>query len=118
MASIVSNVSLEADDMDGDESSDDKLSSLQKFFSPTKHPPGNPPRSHSLNQSIQTDRSSATTPLGLMSTPRKRLFKNVPEWSLFQYPLAQASTPKYEAEANNENGQSRLMILEFSLAAS
>jgi hypothetical protein len=43
---------------------------------------------------------------------------NYPEWSLFQYPPAQASIPERQAEANNENSQRRLMILDFTLAAS
>lgn len=34
MVSIVSNVSLEIDDVDGDESGDDELPSLQKVLSP------------------------------------------------------------------------------------
>jgi hypothetical protein len=106
----VSNVSLEADGVNGDESSDDELPSLQKLLSPIMSLSGNPPRSHSLNQSVQTTRSSATTPSGLTSTPRGRLF-NYPEWSFFQYPPTQALT-----EANDGNSQSRLMILDSAVA--
>jgi hypothetical protein len=117
MASIVSNVSLEADDVDEDKNSDDELPSLQKLLSPIITPYGNLSRSHSLNPSVRTARSSASTPPGFTSTPRRSMF-NYPEWSLFQYPPAQASTLKIQAEANNENSQGRPMILNFTLTAS
>jgi hypothetical protein len=107
---------LEADDVNGDESSDDEHPSLQKLLSPTTSLPRNPPRSHSLNQSVQTAKGSATTPSGLISTPRRRLF-NYPEWSLFQDPPAQAPNPKVQAETNNANSQGRLMILNSDLGA-
>jgi hypothetical protein len=110
-------MSFKANDVDRDKSSDDELPSLQKLLSPTTTPSGNPSRSHSLNPSVQTARSPTSTPLGLTSTPRRRLFKNVPEWSLFQYPPAQASTPKNQTEANNENSQGKPMILDSALAA-
>jgi hypothetical protein len=76
--SIVSNVSLEANDVDGDESSDDELPSLQKTT-----PSSNPSRSHSFNWSVQTAKSPAPTPLGATSAPRKSPFQNVPAWSFF-----------------------------------
>lgn len=63
ITSIVSNVSLEADDVDGDESNDDELPSVQKLLSLTTAPSGNPLRSYSLNQSVQTVKSEVQRPL-------------------------------------------------------
>jgi hypothetical protein len=85
VALIVSNVSLEADDVNRDESSDNELPSLRKLLSPKISLPRNPPRSHSLNQSVLT------------STLWRCLF-NYPEWSVFQYPSTQAPNPKIQAD--------------------
>jgi hypothetical protein len=147
MASIVSNVPLKTDDVDGEESSDDELPSLRKRLSPTTHPPQNPPRSRSLNPSVQTARSPAPTPPGATSDPRKSLFKNVPAWSFLNsskhasmelnesaarppvVPSRCASGGSSERESvdgsvggghhiGRGSSQGGLMILDFALAAS
>jgi hypothetical protein len=111
----MSNVSLEANNVNGDESSDDELPSLQKLLLPTIPLHGNSPRSHFLKQSVQTAKGSATIPLGLTSTPQGRRF-NYPEWSLFQYSRTQVPSPQIQPEANGENSQGRPMILDSAIA--
>ena len=83
LQSIVSNVTLETDDVDRDESSDDELPSLRKLLSRTTHAPRNPSRPRSLNPSVQTAGSSAPTSLDATSAPRRTLFPNAPAWSFF-----------------------------------
>ena len=92
----MSNVSLETDNVDGDESSDDELPSLQKLLSLTTHPPRHSPRSHSLNSSVQMARNLALTPLDATSAPRKYIFKNVPAWSFL-------NSSKYASRELNES---------------
>jgi hypothetical protein len=74
-------MSVETDDVDGDESSDNELPLLRKLLSHTTHLPQTPPRSHSLNLTVQTAGGPAPTPPGATSAPRKSPFKNVPTWS-------------------------------------
>lgn len=123
----MSNMSLEVDDVDRDESSDDELPSISKLLSPamqvresdlkvsqrsqTAH--NGPlltgfcqqalnPLSAPRNPSVQTAKSSAPSPSGATSAPRKTLFKNVPAWSFLNSLPTQTPTPTNQAKTNND----------------
>lgn len=60
------------------------------------------PLSAPRNPSVQTAKSSAPSPSGATSAPRKTLFKNVPAWSFLNSLPTQTPTPTNQAKTNND----------------
>ncbi|KAF7502720.1 hypothetical protein GJ744_005228 [Endocarpon pusillum] len=100
------------DNVDGGESSDDELPSLQKLLSPATQAyqaelqafkllsaSQNP---HYLNPSVQAAKSSAPPLLGTTPTPRKSFFKNIPAWSFLNSLPADTPTSTNQAKTKNE----------------